>query len=59
MFLFLMKSVFASILIIISFQTLLAQNFSGVDAKVLQYPSRYNNPEQLAFQITKDFTLIV
>ena len=56
MFSFLMKSVFATILIFFSFQIVFAQNFSGVDAKVLQYPSRYNNPEQLAFQITKDFT---
>ena len=51
-----MKSVFTTILIFISFQTAFAQNFSVVDAKVLQYPSRYNTPEQLAFQITKDFT---
>ena len=51
-----MKSVFAIILLFFSFQTVFAQNFSVVDARVLQYPNRYNSSEQLAAQITKDFT---
>ncbi len=33
-----------------------AQNFSNVDSRVSQYPNRYASADQLADQITKDFT---
>ena len=51
-----MKLVTAAFLLFISLQNVLAQDFYQVDTKVRQYPPQFNSPEQLANQISEDFT---
>jgi len=48
------KTIFCIILLLYSFQGQ-TQDFTQIDLKVLEYSKKYNKPEKLAIQITKDF----
>lgn len=51
-----MKKHLLLILFSLSFQLLIAQDFSMVDAKVKQYPKQFRSIDYLAKRVSKDFT---